>query len=355
MDSWIPKVRDHWTYGLLGPTTVHLQHEFYLLVALLFLAISRFQSLYGDTVCSWGDCKYLFITTLWLSRHLIVRWLTTLDTSTSRSPTISGLLVFWLTSHFMAGQYFDRPNPQVVAKQLGTSNMDDGRIVAAISSFFSPSILYAWQLLRVRIWFPILTLQERSWNMFSGRKSFSFQKGKSGHKSLPQKTSLVISQAYSYWDDFWSVYGISLQAILPSGITILYIWYGITNWGYSDMVYAYIVNTSNSDEEALDRRPYGAYKKLQPPTLTQLLVLLTAGGMLTTILLYNQILLPFPDLVAGSNVLKAVRNEAKVNVSQTGVSLFVFFGGGGALSSLSPRMNRDILNNDVFSSLVTEI
>ena len=80
------------------------------------------------------------------------------------------------------------------------------------------------------------------------------------------------------------------------------------------------MNTGNLEEEELDSKAFGSYTKLLQPTLTQMIMALSAVGTLATILLYNQIVLPFPDLVAGSNVLKAVRNEAKINVSNTTVS-----------------------------------
>lgn len=315
----IPQLRDNWTYKLLGPTTVHLKHEFYLLVALVLLTISSSQALYRGSFGSWGDCKFLFFATLWLARHLILRWLCAMDIATSRSPTISGLLVFWLTSHITAGQYFDRPNSQVVAKQTGTSHTDDGRIVATISSFFSPSILYLWQLLRVQVWFPILGLQEHLWSCLRGRGAYSAKYAAVGRKARSPKTSLGINQAYSYWSEFWNLYGIPLQAIISCITVVLYAWYLFGDMGTTEVTYALTMNTKNVEDDA-DRRPYGAYQKLEKPTLSQMLVILSVGGTLATIVLYGRLVLPLPDLVAGSNVLKAVRNEAKTNAIQSSKS-----------------------------------
>lgn len=321
---------DHWRYKILGPTTVHLRHEFYLLTALVFFTIASLQSVYRSSLGSWGGCLFVFFTSLWLGRHLILRWLCTSDTTTTRSPTISGLLVFWLTSHFMAGQYFDRPNPPVVAKQVGTSHSDDARIVATISSFFPPSIHCTWQLLRVRVWFPILSLYEQLWKMIRGRskssvKNSSFGRG-TGQRKAVSSASLAINQAYSYWNGFWSFYGLPLQFIIPLVALGLYAWHYSTYMAReSEMTYALTMNNRNLEEEWVAQRPHGAYRKLPKPTLSHLLFNISVFGVMATGLLYGRILLPFPDLVAGSNVLKAVRNEAKVSVSQPSVSAKAIF------------------------------
>ena len=311
----------HTMYKLVGPTTVHLRHEFYLLVALILLTISSLQACYVDTFGSWGDCKFLFLITLWLARHLVLRWLSTSDASTSKSPTLSGLLVFWWTSYLMAGQYFDRPNPQVVAKQLGTAHTDDGRIVTSIASFLSPSIRYCWQLVRVRLWFPLLDLYDRLWRALplDSRKFSLLIFPVASHQASSPKISLGVNQAHAYWIEFWTIY-VSLQTLIPIATVLFYIWYCVTIIREPEISYPLTMNSRNLQEEELDSKAFGSYTKLLQPTMTQMVMALSAVGTLAAILLYNQIVLPLPDLVAGSNVLKAVRNEAKINVSNTTVS-----------------------------------
>lgn len=220
----------------------------------------------------------------------------------------------------MAGQYFDRPNSQVVAKQLGTAHSDDGRMVTTMSSFLSPSIRYFWQLVRVRVWFPLFDIyQQFSSALRGGNPRFSFLGlPVSGRRTPLPKISLAVNQAHAYWNEFWNIYGISLQILIPLITALFYIWYFVSMMREPASSYPITMNTRSLEEEDLDsNKAYGSYRKLLQPTMTQMVIVLSATGTMATILLYNQIVLPLPDLVAGSNVLKAVRNEAKAHTSHT--------------------------------------
>jgi hypothetical protein len=58
-------------------------------------------------------------------------------------------------------------------------------------------------------------------------------------------------------------------------------------------------------------KAYGAYNQRELPTLGQVLFYISFGGTIVSIIMFGRIVFPIPDLVAGSNVLKAMRNEAK--------------------------------------------
>jgi hypothetical protein len=320
--EWLPRRRDQWMYRIFGPTTLHLQHEFYLLLALSLLTVSSLQALYKGSLGLIGDFQLVFLAALWLSRYALLRWLCTWDNSTSRSPTVGGVLAHWITSSVVAGQYFDRPNPQVVARQIGAQHTDDGRTGATLSSFFSPSILFTWQLAKVWIWNPIVALQENVWGILneSGRRRSvaSGTESRRGLEHATSSTSLGLNQAYSYWNKFWSMYGPSLQMIIPVTTMAFYLWYLFFSRTQTDVSHALTMNARSQPHEmnAFGSKPYGAYKKMETPLWSQVLFYLSCGGTLVSILLYGRVILPIADLVAGNNVLKSVRNESKVYGSQ---------------------------------------
>lgn len=289
------------------PTTLHLQHEIYLATSLTLLTMSSLQAMYGGSFGSWGDIQFLFFVSLWFARHLILRWICTSDTTTTRYPSLPGLFVFWWTSHVTAGQYFDRPNPQVVAKHIGSSHTDDGHTMATFSSFFSPSIRQMWHFLRVRVWFHLLSLQEQFWGV--SRSRYSVQ---SAPVSTFSRVRWCINKAYSYWNDFWTLHGLQL----PHGVLAMYICYFLSKWRYEALRVARV----GKQDDAIDFTFFGAYSRLEKPSMAHMLILLSIVGTLASVLVYGRISLPFPDLVAGSNVLKAVRSEAKTSVSQSTVS-----------------------------------
>jgi len=288
------------------PTTLHLQHELYLTTALTLLTMSSLQATYGGSFGSWGDIQFLFFVSLWFARHLILRWICTSDTTTTRYPSLPGLFVFWWTSHVTAGQYFDRPHPHVVAKHIGSSHTDDGRIMATCSSFFSPAIRQMWHLFRARVWFPLFSLREQF--LGASRSRYSVQ---SLFLIAPSSTQvrLWVNKAYSYWNDFWTLHGLQV----PHGVLAMYIWYFLSIWRDEAL------HVSKVGKDELRFEFFGAYSRLEKPSIGHMLILLSIIGTLGAILLYGRISLPFPDLVAGSNVLKAVRSEAKSSVSQSTV------------------------------------
>ena len=171
------------------------------------------------------------------------------------------------------------------------------------------------------MWFPVSDLQERFSSALPvvNRSLSLFKLPVLGRRASSPKISLGVTQAHAYWNEFWNVY-VSLQTLIPILTVVFYIWYCVVSMREPELSYPLTMNTRSVVEEELDSKAFGSYTKLLQPTTTQMVMVLSAGGTLAAILLYNQTVLPLPDLVAGSNVLKAVRNEAKVNVSHTTVS-----------------------------------
>ena len=321
--EWIKRQRHLWTYRIVGPTTLHYKHEFYLLVSLSLLTVSSLQALYKQSFGLRGDYHLILLSTIWLSRYLILRWLCTWDISTSRSPTLFGVLSHWITSHVMAGQYFDRPNPMVVAKQIGTQYSEDARGNVTFSSFFHPSLNYTWQLLKVRVFYPLLRFHDKfiksdlinTYNSESFGKSASPQHISRREKS-PPVTSPRLTKAYTIWTTIWTMYGPPTQMIISVATMAYYLWHlNFETSSPPQTSQALTMNTQNSQSQELgnfDSKPYGAYRQLDRPQWQQVLFFLSCGGTLSSVYLYGRVFLPLADLVAGSNVLKAVRTEARL-------------------------------------------
>lgn len=83
-----------------GPTTVHLRHEGYLLISLGILTLATFQSVYGEEFGTPGDYIFIFLSVLWLSRYILVRWMCTWDPSTSANP-VSFFCTIFISWHFI--------------------------------------------------------------------------------------------------------------------------------------------------------------------------------------------------------------------------------------------------------------
>lgn len=336
------------SYRILGPTTIHLQLELYNWIALLLLSVSSLRGLHQDDSrgLSQGDITFILLMGLWLGRNLFVRWVCTSEHSTHRSPTLTGVVAHWLTSHFLAGQYFDRPNIQAVAKQLGTHHTEEGRNnVATLSSFLLPSVLFTWQLCKIWIVFPLLSAKEflfqtvfHSSNSNNSQRAASRQMNayggsKRGKDRLPA-ANLRINTFYAYWSKFWNRHGPPLQMIIPLSTFLLYI-YGLLfadNSSTEDEgthaltmnMRATQSNHQNDEADPLDDiLAYGGYQTLEKPSWKQVLFLMSISGTLMTILIFGRVIVPITDLVAGGNVLRAVRNESKTHHgshSSTGVS-----------------------------------
>ena len=337
--------RERVSYRWLGPTTIHLQHEFYLLVSLSLLTISSLQALYKNTFGLMGDIFFVLLSSLWLARYPIIRWLCTWDNSTNRRPTLTGVIAHWISSYFVAGQYFDRPNRHIVSKQIGTPSSDDGRGAQrfTLSSFLIPSVLYTWRMLKVWIWFPLYEIYEFLLRLLdqndqsaspstrhSSAKLVQPRRGEQQRPGSQRHLHPYVTTAYSYLSKFWAIYGTPLQMIIPVVTSTFYIWHLVfAATGPTQTSHALTMNTrsgQSQDFNNYDTKPYGAYKKLEIPSWSDVLFYLSFGGTLISILLYGRTILPFADLVAGNNVLKAVRNEAKLLGSQSssGVSTMVF-------------------------------
>ena len=339
----------HWFFG---PTTVHLKHETYLLISLTIL-------LYASV----RDFRFTTLVAIWLSRCLIVRWLLTArDSSTSLSEMSLPLmerynryqfnffenLIDFVSTVVLAGQTFDRPESHVVAKFVGTNHTAADMMVENDLG----SVLHGGS-----------ASSRHNHRRGAGQGGF-FEWCESTFYKLQElcPSSLAMLNSEAYWANVVRVIGPSSQLLMQL-TTVLFLclcWIyplsdesgGFTRYFstmYQDMIqvlrdiYNIVGNrdviyyhygrhdttsgplVSNhalimeaipesgpamgySGEITIDNtKVHGMYQHTFDPTWVDLSYYVILWGTILGLILYGRVLLPIPDLVAGSNVLSSFR------------------------------------------------
>ena len=405
--------QQQWKYRICGPTTAHLRYEFYLLCSLLLLTCGSLRGLYKESFLGGatiqGDALYLLLSAAVAGRHLLVRLLCTWDPSTHAAPTLTGLLSHFLQSHCTGGQTFDRPPPlqqlwmhpaaagaassgsggsatnaaaadsssgsasaallvptaaaerlvQITAiSDSGTSHKHHqhhqsgaNQTTASLVDLCPSTLIYAWQMVRVYVWFPLSRLWASS-NFFwhnhgnpktssgTGYSSNSNNKRRSSSnrdsavavaarpKSALRRTLEALQQ---YAVQLWVSYGPSLQFSLALAIFLMYKWYiyeyrtgrSPLSLFYSPESLAYretaILSVSTQNTNAIrlaagkhGDRAAGVYQPFLQPTGRDIFFVMMGFGTLLSLFVFSRVVAPLPDLVAGGNVVHDVRIEARV-------------------------------------------
>ncbi len=115
---------------------MHLEHEISLVITTSFLTSASLISVYRLSFPTAGDLLYIWISILWLSRHLIHRFICTTDVVTSLSPWQHKLRWGWIAVT-SGGQYFDTPSSiwiDVVGggRTSDLSGVDDAMVDGAV-------------------------------------------------------------------------------------------------------------------------------------------------------------------------------------------------------------------------------
>ena len=351
---------------IFGPTTVHLEHETYLLISLAILEFASIQNI-----------LFTALVTAWLSRNLIVRWLLTAhDTLTITSerslPILDSSIRFqinpienlidFISTTVLAGQTFDRPNPHFVAKFVGTNHTAADMIVEndlGLSGGGSSS-RNAHRRGSAHGGYngggDKRSYAESAWDFCET----TFYKVKD---SMP--SSLAVASSEVYWTNLARTFGPSPQLLLQvTTLCFLYFsWvYPLSEEGggfvryfssiYTDVLqvlrdvyniatnrdviyyhygrhdttsgplvsnHALILETLNgagpamgySGEITIDNtQSFGMYQHTFDPTYIDLSYYIILCGICLSMAFYGRILLPIPDLVAGSNTLSASKESA---------------------------------------------
>ena len=322
-----------WSFRFLGPTTVHLRFEFCLLLSLLLLTYSSLQGLYKENFGLAGDYVYLSLLFLCLSRHLVLRILITWDASTHASPTVLGLLSHFITAHLTAGQVHDRASASVLSRLVGNNPSADGSGVLSFAALLPSSAVYAWELFQQKIWHPATLRTDNASNRRYSRCSdkeaengillfFGFNEA---HDWLQRTTHTVKRKA----QELWNQHGPSLHFLFPVTVTLLLIlglgfyhrryfpFSVFAQGGIEDVAIEWNLITMDSRSRNAMKQapeganmPAGAYQAMTEPSWLQVFFEMVTVGQLLSLVCFLRVVLPLPDLVAGGNVVKDVRQDS---------------------------------------------
>ena len=342
------------SYRIFGPTTVHLKHETYLLISLAFLEYASIR-----------DLRFTVLVTAWLSRCLVVRWiLTAHDTLTSASERSLPFMekfhrfqfhpfenaIDFISTTVLAGQTFDRPNAHVVAKFVGTNHTAADMMVENDMGSSSKrrgnnhgghhhhhhsngdkksyaEILFDWcETAIYKLWeacpssFAVAS-SEAYWANLA--RSF----GPSPQLLLQVMTLcfLYFCWVYPLSEDgggfvhyFSTIYQDVLQVLrdvynIAANRNVIYYHYGRHDTTSGPLVsnHALIMETLQESGPAMgysgeitidNTKTFGMYQHTFDPTWIDLCYYVILCGTCLGMALYGRVLLPIPDLVAGSNV-----------------------------------------------------
>jgi len=310
-----------------------------------------------------GDWIYVALVSLWLSRHLFLRWIITRDVSTSKAPTFTGVMTHWISSLVLAGQYLDRPcvtNPEADAEH------QEERLRQSISETI-PSLAFTLQWFRLRIWYPVLQALNlgafASWihqsssstassnntgngktnnknnddhgtkDSSSGKRDSDSRRDGGGGNNRRRRGLLTTLMSFLQrlkmicWN-LWRQYGPPPQLVFVMIVFGFCLWSAcgaaVASWlqpqssssssastTNNNIQNNNLGNNNNNEEEDAPTGGSSKYTPLNDPSWLQVCSLVICGSTMACIIMYGRITLPIPDLVAGQNVLKAVRLEAK--------------------------------------------
>lgn len=231
----------------------------------------------------------------------------------------------------------------------------------SLRPFLLPSLALVWQYIKIWIYYPLLSLKEHVLGVpsvvqrqqrYRLRQHASEQISWFVSQYVPLSLSRYSTYMSSYVSKYWRLYAPSLQMMIPLGTLGFMLWYYWfqdevassqgDNAHHALTMQSYV--SSNGDTKTVlpgstidleGGPPHGAYQRLDPPSWTQVLYFLATMGTVPCIIIYGRVIPPIPDLVAGSSVLKAIRNGGKSSgSSSSGLwGLLAFFGMGGVSSS----------------------
>jgi hypothetical protein len=344
---------DEWSYRIVGPTTVHLKFEFYLLVSLTLLTVSSLQGLYKENFGRAGDYMFVFVVAACLSRHLIFRLLCTWDPSTHCTPTLTGLISHFCTAHLTGGQVYDRPSASVLSRLVGTVVPNEQKSMAWMS-LLPTSFVYAWHLLVVGIWLPLKNrriARDRSLSHGSRHRNVRYSSSmpaslkvglKNGaHAARSKKLLAYIYTGLAHGPSLQFVLPILALALIGSGLGLYHSRFFNIRSSLADHIEYNLLAMSTRSHSSLtmpmeNDHPYGAYRRPTRQSWWNIFLEISALGNVLPLLFFCRVLLPLPDLMAGGNVVKDVRQDSRSGATGTTST------GGAASTSGSTRTSSKV-------------
>jgi hypothetical protein len=318
------------SYTILGPTLVHLQFEFYLLITQVLFAASSLQSVYyndpSSSIITRGDCTFLALVALWLSRHLLFRWTCTWDPSTHSRPTVRGVLSRELTSNFYNKQVSDQPKPSDMQQLTGATTTSSSTTTTSttnksvtLAQLLPCSVLYTAHMIQVRVWFPLTRMIPAMDGVIQGLETLLVG-------PIYVRTTTIRTAAHGIIQKCcvaWLTHAPTLSFLIPALVLVYYVMtivllYTTTPLDKTVGIQMNAIAPTVLEEEKY--AAYGAYVKVTRPKWSDVFVYeISALATVMTLLVFFRLVLPIPDQIAGGNVIKDLRNEAR-SVSNSGKS-----------------------------------
>ncbi|GKY93348.1 hypothetical protein MPSEU_000302400 [Mayamaea pseudoterrestris] len=301
----IKNLRDRLSYEYFGPTTIHLKIELYQLMCMTLLTVANLQGLYKDSFGLSGDFIYIFFVSLWLSRHLIARWLCLWDVSTSRHPTVRGLLSCLLTSHIYAGQTFDKPSRMVVSKYFGNPTNQSKQL--SLVDVVPTSVLYLLQLVKMRIYYPICFLLKIDLGLMRLPLPEFIVSALHATTGVRNAANGLLQYAYSSWASISP----SLATVIFSSTWLFYVvklfqlCFGSSRFARSDAGLA--------KDEGEATKPYGMYQPFVAPQWSTVFLIISAFGTILSLIYFGRVIDAMPDHIARGNVIQDVRYKNRTS------------------------------------------
>mmetsp|Transcript_21810 Transcript_21810/g.32635 ORF Transcript_21810/g.32635 Transcript_21810/m.32635 type:complete len:560 (-) Transcript_21810:74-1753(-) len=276
---------------LFGPTTLHLKHEAVLISSIYLLTTASLSSMYKDNI----DWNIVSTITVWQSRYYFVRVLAT--TRFSLMGMRETLIKFCF-----AGQYFDETQPPTdyIRPQMPIFLSASYKL---IMSLFSGSSVN-------------MTSVDSATNINSGNKT-----GKNSNKGQVRLDTYARHNGYAYvlskYNEYIPPGLLSAQlcvAVVVGGLLLIIFF---SNISFRPFRRGMSANEGITASHGIEN--FGVLRTLFESfefdyggvDMWWFFFMLIGSGTLPCLMIYGRVFLPIPDLVAGSNVLKAIRNEVR--------------------------------------------
>jgi hypothetical protein len=340
-------------YYWLGPTTVHYRLEAALLSCLTLATVSNLQSVtpLGHAWTWDGDGAYALVVFLWLSRHLMHRWLCLWDpTATLRTPTLLGCASLFLTSHASPGHTYDRPTQAALnfiftGSTVGgttttnaSSNSNSGGGPIRLVHLLPTGWKYVVHWVLNWCWYPFLrpilgpalsAVTSVTSNIPSDLVSF-----------VEDGTGWKVGARLGAWREATYAlllqYGPTVPFVLPHAVILLYgvHWHSVlysTQYGPAASLPLFSTLPSldkrtaaaiQAEQDAAARAfgAGGANVRVTPPSWGHVILVVATAGVgagLWTSFWYRRVVAPMPDQVVGTGMAQELQHDARAAASSS--------------------------------------
>ena len=281
------KILNTEVYRFCGPTTLHLKYEILLLIAITFLTTASFGVLYEHTL----NFNLILMISLWQCRYLLLRLV-----CTTRNFNFLGLRSI-VCKLCVAGQYFDASRPPL--------DYTRPQFLVMNNSFFQ----------------NLLGIGGGQLGSSSGSKGGGKRKDDQSQMKTLKLDKYMRQNAYNYVISKYNEYVppglISAQFCATLAVVLFLSYVMLENVSFHPYRRALLSQVHPMQNKSPEN--YGAIQTLidsfefdySNVSVTWFFYFLVSVSTLLSVFIFGRLIPPIPDLVAGTSVIKALRNQAK--------------------------------------------